>query len=428
ARHVSEIARVLRVREHSDVVHLALAKVFKNIVPLYRVRVHSEKVKHRNGELAVSAFDRELVGAYNAYIKELCASSSADSFRCAAELLRALDHFNFADRVVAKVLVGTNLDGPAGVACADALVDRIRHDALGDTVFMILNQCLDHRYSHRVVDALLESAYLRRCVEIRIDKEEKYNRERNERRRAERRVRKQKGFFGKAPTYGKQAQKGEKARLVLQSAAKREEDEQLGRIDDKNYVRTVNALQRLYFTVLRDGHRACFRGTFAGVRAFIKLIRLEFREGLYVLLHEALRQADAAAGLECVATVLAVYGDSGLDLKRVLDHVYALLHPFGSALDADAAAALVPAVRQLFVDTRQPLQRVHAMVQRLCLARAVRRMPALSEMIRMLEVAYDIDFSDCERAAKRTNCSAEEDIDKAEIRPLYEYHLLKRVG
>lgn len=425
--NVSKISKLLKTKENPGVVHLSLMKVFKRIVPLYRVRVHSEKVKHRNGELAVSAFDRELVQQYNAYVKEICTASSGDSFRCACELLHALDHFNFADRIVSKVLVGTSINSAVGALCADALVDRIRNDTVGDTVFMIINQCLDHKYSHRIVDALVESAYLRRCVEMKIDKEEKYNKQRIEQKKLEKRGKRQKGFFEKAPIFSKSARKEEKKRLIMQNAAKKGEDESLGLLDDRNYVRTVNALQRLYFTVLKESIESCLHGTFVGLRAFFRLIRAEFREGLYVLLNDAVKVCGVKARLEGIRTILAVYGEGGLDFKRIIDLVFSTLHPLDAGLEGSDYRQVQPIVKQLFVDIKQPQSRINALVQRLMQARAMRFIPQYTETIKMLEAVYDIDFADHDIKTKDMYDPGNPDIDRIETKPFYEYYLFKKV-
>ena len=176
---------------------LSLAKVFKNIVPLYKVRIHSDAVKHKNQNIKVSDFDRCLFSQYNLYIKELCNSELPESYRAAAELLRTVDHFNFADRIVAKVLKGSSLSHPVSKLCYEVLVDRVQNDTIGDTIFIIIDKCLDCRFSHLLVEALVGSKYLEKCVQIRIEKEEFYNKQRIEERKRAKKEAFGKGFFAK---------------------------------------------------------------------------------------------------------------------------------------------------------------------------------------------------------------------------------------
>lgn len=424
---VGDISRLLRKGRGKELVHLSLAKVFKSIVPLYRVRIHSEKVKHRDGELSVSQYDKDLVAQYNAYVREICAAGTPESFRCACELLRTLDHFNFADRIVAKVLIGTNQGGSLGALCTEAIVDRVKNDASGETVFMIINQCLDYRCSHCVVDALPESKYLHTCVGIRVDKEELYNKERIAQRAREKKAQRARGFFARAPVYSGREKKENKQRAIQQNAARQKESESAAPLDDKKYVRTSNALQRLYFTILKENISDCLRGTFIGVRAFIKLIRLEFREGLYVLLNDAVKGSALPAQLEGVRTILAAYGASGLDFKRIADVVFTALCPLNTAATVADYDALKAIIKQLFIDVRQPPARVTALAQRLLQARCMRYTQQHVEMVKMLEVAYDIDFSDADMKTRRMYDPSITDIDKIEPKPFYEYFLFKKM-
>ncbi|KAI5179459.1 nucleolar complex protein 3, partial [Pancytospora epiphaga] len=394
APNISKIGSLLKTTKDRNTLMLSLVKVFKHIVPLYKIRVHSGKVKHRNGELTVTPFDKELVGYYNEYIKELCSADSSDSFRSASELLKSLDHFNFADRVVSKVLLGTRLNSVIGTMCVDALVDRIKYDEVGETIFMIINQCLDYKHSHVIVEALLESKYLEKCVVIRTDKEEKYNKKYNEEKRRENKVKKKEGIFKKAPIYSKSARKEEKKRLAIQSAVKREEESGLAGIDDKNYVKTVNALQRLYFTILKEKVNLCYRSVFIGIRKYIKLIRMEFREGLSVLLHDSIADASPSDKLEGVVAVTSIYANGGVDLKRIINTVFVMLHPLGSELSLVDYGCIKAVIKQLFIETRQSGARVNALIQRLMQVRLVRYVKECDEIIKMLETVYDVDFND----------------------------------
>jgi len=133
-----------------------------------------------------------------------------------------------------------------------------------------------------------------------------------------------------------------------------------GMLDDSNYVRAVNALQRLYFTVMKDGIGPCMHGALVGLRTFIKLIRMVFREGLYVLLSDSVRTCDVKTELPGVDTILAIYGDSSLDFRWITDMVFSILHPLDSELQSGDYA-------QVQWIIKQPLVRINALIQRLML-------------------------------------------------------------
>ena len=293
--NIKKVSEILKIQTQKGLVYLSLVKVFKNVVPLYKIRTHSNKVKHRNQEHSVTDFDKVLLAQYNVFVKEICSSDLIESFKAAAELVKCLDHFNFADILISKVLIGTTKQNSVGKYCIEVLVDRVKNDPLGETVFMILNQCLDYKFSSHIVEAILESKYLEKCVQIRIDKETFYDKEKiRERKEAKKEVA-GRGFFKKKFLIGKTDKKEEKKRLQQMKQVRMQEETELSAINEKNYIRTVNALQRLYFTVLKTHNQPCFLNTFKGVRKYIRIIRKEFHEGLYTLLIDAIKISDLSA-------------------------------------------------------------------------------------------------------------------------------------
>lgn len=426
---IRTVSEIMSRHNCSKAALLALGKVFKNIVPLYKIRIHSEKTKHKTAELDISEYDRELCFQYNAYIKALCASPDHSSFCCAAELLPKLDHFNFADRLVAKVFAGTQLRGSTGRICLNSIVAEIKDNTSGDTLFMILDQCLDRKYSPELVAALLDSPYLHTCVSIRIEKELKYDKERIEQRKRLKRLEKKagKGFFAKKYVLGKNERKEEKERLKKQQEVKEEEVTGMDSISEQNYIRTANALQRLYLTILKEKNRECYSATFRGLREYTKLIRKEFREGLYVLLHDAIAEVSASEAFEGISCVLHVYATSGLDFKRIINHLYGLIHPLSCRLSSDDFRRLGPIFRQLFIMNRQPIGRVHVFIQRLMLLRSVRFIDAIPAIVKELEVSYNVDLTDNAFKNKSTVNYDKEDVDLVPSKPIFEYFVFKKV-
>lgn len=424
----------------ADTILLAVAKVFKNVAPLYRIRAHSDKVKHRNGELPTSPFDTRLLHHYNAYMRHLCASTTPTSYKAACVLLSSLDHFNFSDRLISKVLLGSNHNSPAvSGLCCDTLVDRVKEDSTGETVFMIVNQCLDYRHSHRIVGALLESDYLGKCLTTRIEREEKYDKKDKKALAREKESIARKGYFARAKVYDQKARKDEKQLVLQRRRTQQSEEDSLKPIDDKNYVRTVNALQRLYFTILKGKLTDCFSATFRGLRKYSRLIRKEFREGLLVLLNESLASEPAATDehtadahdavrghLECVKTIVHFYLEAGVDMKKPINTLYRWAHLFMAAEHCEDFCGIV---KQLFIDEKQTGARALALAQRLMQCSCMRYQPRVIGLIRMIEARYDLDYSDGEtRGGTRASPDASgDDIDRVEHRPLYEYFLYKRM-
>lgn len=425
--NIMSVAEILQSKA-DGVVLLSLAKVFKNVVPLYKIRVYSDKAKYKNRELSISAYDRVLLGQYNLYVKELCSSSLPESYRAAAELLKTLDHFNFADRIVSKVLVGTTMSHGVSNACVEALADRIRNDSIGDTVFIIIDKCLDCKFSHILVDALLESKYLEKCVQIRIDKETFYEKERIEERRKAKKEQTGRGFFSKRYSGDKAEKKEEKKRLKLQSEIREQEKQEIDPINEKNYVRAVNALQRLYFTILKDGIPPCLESTYIGVRKYIRIIRKEFHEGLYTLLNSSIEKSNPHSALEGILSIICIYKDGGMDFKRAIDVFFRIVHPFNYHNALTDFRMISKVGRCLFLDTVQPKHRVCALIQRLMHCKCVRYIPEYSALIKDLEIKYDIDLSDHEIKNRNVYEGTKQDIDSIPSKPFYEYYLLRKMS
>lgn len=425
---IHEVESLLNMKEHRELIMLSLAKVFKNIAPLYRIRLHSNKIKHKNQDLSVSQFDRLLFKYYNLYVKEVCSSDKPESFIAAAELLRSLDHFNFSDRLVAKVLLGTTKFPKIAGVCVEVLVDRIQNDPSGETIFMIIDQCLDYRFSHLIVKALLESKYLEKCVEIRITKEEYYEKESIERRKKEKKEKTGKGFFKRNFLIDKKERKEEKKRLQLQSKVREEEKQELNPINEKNYIRTVNALQRLYFTIFKNHHRDCFESSFLGIRKYIRIIRKEFHEGLYTLMVDCIKisNEDVSAVTEGVLTIYEIYKENGYDFKRILDVLYQIVSPL-NVIAVGEIEGLCKAIRNMFLNVKQPKLRAIVFLQRLLQYRITRFVPLFDQLIKDIEVKYDIEFDDFEMKTVKTAETQSNDIDKVILRPFYEYYLFKKM-
>lgn len=425
--NVKEISHILSNQNHKDIIYLSLAKVFKHIVPLYKIRLHSTKIKHKIDDNSISQYDRDLLDQYNIYIKEICASNISESFKAACELVKSLDHFNFIDRLISKILIGTKYNQDIGLYCINTLVDRIKNDIVGDTVFLILNQCLDYDYNFKIIEALLESRYLAKCVEIRIDKEEKYNKQKIKQKELNAKPKKEKGFFKKENIYSHSERKELKKVLQQLSATKNEEDNAMEQIEDKNYIRTVNALQRVYFTILKNNMQDCYEYTMKGIVKYIRIIRKEFHEGLYILLTDAIKNTNIKARIEGMLCILKVYGKTGLDFKTILDLLYKTIHPLNFELQSSYFDSIGEIINMLLIDTKQSVSRAIAISQRLIQSRCFRYVPQYVALVKKIEIAYDLDYLENDIRNKKVGNIALTDIDKVEPKPFYEYQLFKKV-
>jgi len=419
--NIKNVTRLLASEADRGIVLLSLAKVFKNITPLYKIRLGTEKIKHKNSERSASEYDKNLVAEYNAFIREICKSQLPESFVCACELLKSLDHFNFNDKLVSKVLVGTTLEPGIRNACIATLIDRILNNSNGECVFMIINNCLDYKFAHQIIESLLECKYLGKCVEIRLSKELKYDEEYIRQKKEEKRGGKLKGFFKKKEIHDKKLQKEEKRRQQLQKEIKAQEDQAMEPLEERNYIKTTNALQRLYFTILKEKMEECYLGVFAGLRKYIRIIRREFHEGLYTLVNDAIDGGRPADRLEGISTLLFIYKDQGFDFQKAINCLFGLVDPLNHDLGIECVQKTADVIGMLFIENRQSNERAHAMMQRLVLARCMRYVPAYDRVIRLLEQKYDIDVGDASFRNKKVPENNYKNIDQVPLKPFYEH-------
>lgn len=426
-KNINDVSQLLATKENKGLVYLSLTKVFKNITPLYRIRLHSNKIKHKNESLKVSEYDKKLFKQYNMFVKDICSSDIVESYKAAAELLKTLDHFNFSDRIISKVLMGTTKSHSVALFCVEALIDRIINDQIGDTVFIIIDRCLDYRFSEEIIKAMINSQYLQKCVEIRINKETYYEKEKIEERKKDKNEKSGKGFFAKKFLIDKNEKKDEKKRLKLQNDVRKQEKEELDQLNDKNYIRTVNAMQRLYFTILKSQNKELFEYTFIGIRKYIRIIRKEFHEGLYTFLLDSIKIADTNSALEGVLTIFEIYNSCGYDFKRVVNVLFQIISPFNISLTYELIDKLCVCTRNMFLNIVQPKIRAIAYVQRLMHCRIVRFINKFDQLIKDLEVKYNLEFDDFDIKRVDLKDIGTDDIDKITVKPFYEYYLFKKV-
>ncbi|MCA9750212.1 MAG: hypothetical protein KDH96_11305 [Candidatus Riesia sp.] len=57
--NIDRVDKLLNIKEFIELIHLSPVKVFKNIIPLYKIRIYSDKAKHKNGCLDLTEYDRK---------------------------------------------------------------------------------------------------------------------------------------------------------------------------------------------------------------------------------------------------------------------------------------------------------------------------------------------------------------------------------
>lgn len=220
--------------------------------------------------------------------------------------------------------------------------------------------------------------------------------------------------------------KEEKERLKTQKEQRDCEYNEMDEINDKIYTKTVNAYQRLLFTVLKQGRVNCIVGALKSIKKFHRIIRKEFYEGLYALTTNVLTDSSVEISLEAIDTILFLYKNKGIDYKTPINKLYEIIRPFNQTLKLEHCDLLVSCIRKLFIQAPQSPKRTTIFIQRLILLRITRYLPLFDDLIKELEIHANINLLDFEGYRAKDILSTSDDIDKQQDRFSFEYFLYKK--
>lgn len=367
--HIDTIPLIIKALEHKypehrTVVMLSLVKVFKNIIPLYKVRLHTKKVKGPGGYEYIKPFDKKVLQYYTLFVKRILEYSEISSYKAACHLLESVDHFNLADKLVAKVLRGT-LCEPTRDLCRTTLLKKLRENARLETISIVVNEMQSLNFDPSTLQILLEISILDRTLDdntVQISKNDK--------------------------------------------------------IYSKSIIENVI---RIYLQVLRHGHSQFYTFAFLGLQKYKHLIREEFYEGVYILLRKILKCEDRIAKLACVSCIAELFHSRGYDTIEAIDALYSLLLP----VEEEVENATVDLVEKLFVSKRQPENRARNLVQRLMQLCLFKFAPNIKRIISKLEAIYRIDFRDMHIIGSGSYVQDAKRIEQTIEKPFYEYFLYR---
>lgn len=402
------------------IVYLSLLKVFRAIIPTYKVRSLKDVVKDKRDSLQIKDYDKRMLSLYTLYVKKVVDDGSDESYVCACEMMEHLVHFNCGDKVVWKVLKGTTRRRPISVLCCGAIRSKLREDMSGDVVLMILDKMLDGEYDQSVVECLIDIPFLDGMSDNGGETGDECL-------TAGPRVcgKKKDSIFKRKPVLSKKLRKMERTRIQAQEEAKIEEEDECNKEVSINRKKVCDAMQRLYFTILKGNNYACYKYTFIGLMKYKTMIRQGFMEGLYFLLNNNLAELPSDAKIQGILCILSLYGEDGYDFKRLVDVVYSVLHPMNFELTE--YEELVGAIRSLFMRIRQPVHRTHVLLSRLIVHGCSRFAPLLKSLIKELTVAYDIDPLDCDGIKYRDFDQDSTDTDMIPNNPFFEYCVYRKM-
>lgn len=396
-KHVGKLKKLLNSKDQT--VCLTVANVFVSICPLYKIKTHSNKVKHKNDQNVVTEHDKTILDFYTIFLKNVLNNKDAEfTYNIAAYLLEELDHFNFNDRLVNKVIEGTKNEKTKNV-CINILKNKIQNDVDGEVLFYIMDRCLDTNFSYLLVEYLLESNFLQTCVKKRIEKENKYEKQVKDT-TEKKEYKKDKAFYKRDKLVGSKDKKEEKQRYLKEKKVKQKQDEELEEIDYTTYVKCINALQRLYFTLLKEKNNLCIISVCKGIGKYFRIIRQEFHEGLMFLLYENIIRKQGAfmflVNTEIIKTVFVMFKDAGIEFSKLIDIFYEMLDcSCLYELSAETTEQnFDDLLRIVFINVKQQQSLALKFMRRLLQLHIMYRLPVFSKYVQLLSVKYDIEFAD----------------------------------
>lgn len=403
------------INMENELSDMAVAKVFSNICPLYKIRLGSQKVKHKNTEFISNDFDASLLKLYEIFLKKVLKKKDEYTYHIAAYLLDELDHFNYSDRLVSKVLLGTQVSNVRNI-CIYAITERIKNDNDGKILVYILDQSIDYNFNESILDAILKSQYLNSIV---VNHKSMQNNKSSIQKSTENEFRKNK-FFEKKQLKGI-TKKIEKKRYLKELSVKKTEIEELTQENLKTCNKAINSLQRLYFTLLKEKNIRCIQLICTGIQKFFILIKPEFHEGLLFLLSDNIKNDYTNIkyienNIELINTIFIVFKDNGIDFENLVMKIVPIFDfKFAQLIPKDYfETKILETLEMIFLKNKMQKELVLTVAKKLILLRIMRYLPNVDKFIKKIEIVYNLNY----REKYATNNSG--------VKTIYEYFLYKK--
>lgn len=396
--HASTIPSVIQALDSEDadyrkIVMLSLVKVFKNTVPFYKVRLHSNKVRG-SGECAqVQQFDKNILHAYTEFVSRVVESTEAISYKAACYLLESLDHFNLADKLVSKVLRGT-LKRSCVAFCKETLEEKIREGTNIELVHSIVNEMCELRFHPSVLLILLEINVFEKSTDEGIVQDSVVKK-------------KKRSLQRKSTDEGS-----------VQDSVVEKKKRSLER-------KIADGIIRICISILRNKRLEFYEFVFCCLIKHKCLIRHDLFEGISILLNEALDADGSRTKLASMRCILEVFSKRDYDFGTMVNTLFCIIDP--GAYSKENLEELVFLIRNLFISRRQPSARARSFLQRLLQLCLIRHVPELKNVIDEMRQAYNFDYRDAVIVGSGVYFPNGKRIDQMAEKPFYEYFLYKRI-
>ncbi|KCZ81576.1 hypothetical protein H312_01031, partial [Anncaliia algerae PRA339] len=341
--HIESLSLLQKSFEYKDwnyrsILFLSLTKLFKNIVPFYKIRTLKGKVKLGEEEDFISSFDKKLLKEYTYFINKLNQFDNSITYECAANLLTSLAHFNHSDKLITKILRGSlkkEFDH------SQVIPKVIAQDKEGEITEMITNRMIDLEYNPKLLESFL-----------------------------------------------------------------------LINLPDEKYKKVYDNILRIYFTILKEEKKSFLYFTYKGLIKYKDKIGKRYLEGLYLMLNNLLFKGDISSRIECINSILFIYGEREFDFKKIISSLFEMITPLKYYIKENESVTLSDLIRNMLILRRQNENRVVKFIHRLMQYSMHKYSYSFVTLVHELSVSYSVDLNENILIGKERYNYFSDDIDE----------------
>lgn len=381
------------LNSHDPIVLLSLFKVFKNIIPLYKINIKEDTVKHKQSYIKLKSSEKVIYNLYKIYIERVKKSKQKVSFQIASMLMLELDHFNFAEKMINKVLEGTKTEK----YCVDAVLQKTGEDEKGDSTFKIMLALMEFNLCDavyecitkvNVVDKLTIEDYENTKTEKNIEKKDKNIKMLMNNKYA-------KGIEKSSLKSRKDKKDDVKnnkltAKLLIEKEKKKEDDTVV--IQRK----IVDNLMRIYFMILNENRTKLYKYCFKGLPRYKRFIKNIHMNGLMMLLNNVLKNSDHVNRIQACMCIIEIFGEHKFEFRNIMDVVFEIMIPLRYDLSLVDKKILMEILGFLFIKNKQSNGVVCIFVQRILQFVTTFYLPELETLLTKIINFYKLDLYDFE--------------------------------
>ncbi|KAG0420040.1 hypothetical protein EQH57_0318 [Dictyocoela roeselum] len=331
-------------------------KLFQSILPLYKIKIIEDKVKHCNEYVRLKNYDKDLLDAYREYVKLIVGCDEYESYKAAVELFRAFDHFNLVEKLIVKVLKGT--------LHPSKQVRRMCHAVLGEKLSKATD--ISFKVVHQMIELKFDPSAILHITKMNFDS----------------------GHTAEIDENQDQASKVKDSRSKKEKEQKKNKEAEIKEYD-KIVKRNRDAINRLYLYILRNKEESFYLYTLQGLKNCE--LRNDLAEGTLLLLNDIMITNDDPEILAyAVNTAASQFAAKDYSLTIALNTLTKIIKPFSNV----PIPIILDAVDILCIKNKQCKSIVSFLLKNMMLVSITVYSNELIDMINFMSQKYQIDVED----------------------------------